>query len=282
MTRPAEGIHNHPTLKLGARTGVLRSNTRALAFRDFLKVAPTHPLADLAPYLVWPMDMNDQAGVCVVAGVDHALQAIHHLLGVERDNWTADQILLYYQTQNPRFRSWADSGGPNDNGMDIQEFLSYLVKQGVILGFAAIDHASEEQVKAAIYLGLAVVTGEDLQQAQQDQAIWDHVAGSPPWGGHATTWVGYPGQPDYDTCVTWGQLVQMTQQFVTLQVTEAYFILTEAHVAHPSFREGFDLAKFGDAYTALTGRPLVLGGDPRPMKLPWWRRLLAWVIALFR
>ncbi|MBL7487529.1 MULTISPECIES: hypothetical protein [unclassified Frankia] len=259
----ALGIHAHPDRKLGRRPN--DAAKPRLLFAEFVAAAPAHPVADPAPDLSWPMDGNDQFGDCVVAGSDHALQAIYTTLAGSYTNWTSDQIVAFYRTQNPDFDPETGSG---DGGMVIQDFLSYLVKQGVILGFAAIDPHNEDEVKAAVYLGLAIVTGEDLDVAQQTQTIWDHVAGSAEWGGHCTVWVGYPGSPDYDTCVSWGQEVQMTQRFVTSQVSEAWFIVTQAHVDHPAFRAGFDLASFAAAYTAMTGRPFPVDVPPGPTPTP--------------
>ncbi len=108
---------------------------------------------------------------------------------------------------------------------------------------------------AAVYLGLAIVTGETLQVARQTQTVWDYAPRSGTWGGHCTVWVGYPGSPDYDTAVSWGQAVQMTRRFVSRQGSDAWFVVTQAYVDHPSFRAGVDLAGFAAAYTALTGRP---------------------------
>src|SRR5438105_11969191 len=110
----AIGIHLDDTRKLGKRPAVDKPH---LSFGDFTVTVPAHPIADPAPQLVWPMDKNDVAGDCVVAGVDHSLQAILTQLTGTYTNWTPDQILAYYQTQNPGFGSWADAGGPNDNGM---------------------------------------------------------------------------------------------------------------------------------------------------------------------
>jgi len=63
---------------------------------------------------------------------------------------------------------------------------------------------------------------------------------------------------------------EMTQAFVQHQVTEAYVIVTQAHVDHAAFREGFDLAKFGAAFTELTGRPfpVVIPSPPAPTPVP--------------
>lgn len=250
----ARGIHAHPTLKLGRRSPSLR---RSVAFGAFLKAAPAHPIADPPPNLNYPMDKNDVAGDCVVAGLDHALQTISAALGVQRSNWTDAQILAYYQTQNPGFKSWADGGGANDGGMDIQTFLEYLVAHKVILAFGRIDHTSEDEMKAAVYLGVAIVTGEDLEVAQQTQTVWDYKA-SNEWGGHCTCTVGYSGSPDRQACVTWGGVTEMTQAFISRQLSEAWFVLTQAHVDHPAFRAGFDVAAFSAAISELTGGKVVV------------------------
>jgi hypothetical protein len=263
----AKGIHAHPTMKLGRRPADPTKPKLRLA--SFLKAVPDHPIIDKAPPLNYPMDHNDEAGDCVVAGWDHTRQVIKALLTGVNVNYSDDQILKFYQTQNPNFKSWADSGGRYDEGMVIQDFLSYLTKQGEILGFAAVDPANEDEVKAAIYLGLAIITGEDLQTAQQSQTIWDYHH-SADWGGHCTTWVGYKGSPDYDTCVTWGGLTDMTQAFVRNQVSEAWFVITKDHVDHPGFRSGFDIAKFAQAYKDITGRdfPVTVNPEPTPTPVP--------------
>lgn len=241
-------------------------------FRTEAAVIPQHPIVDTWPLagIVWPMDRNDQAGDCVVAGVDHALQAIAALLGIPRTNWTDAQILKYYQTQNPGFKSWADAGGPNDNGMVIQDFLSFLVKEGTILGFGLVDHTSEDQMKAAAYLGLANVTGETLDIAQQSQTtVWDYVKRSPVWGGHCTTTVAYGEQSGSKTdlfrLITWGEALEATNAFFAQQVGEVYFIITADLVAHPAFRAGYDVNSFASAFTSLTGKPFpVVTPTPTP------------------
>ncbi len=256
----AIGIHDHPKVKLGLRPAV---DKPALRFADHLAVVPAHPIADPAPAYNWPIDDNDKWGDCVVAGADHALEAIYRQLTGSYANWTDAQILAYYRTQNPGFDP---STGANDNGMVIQIFLEYLVKTGVLLAFAKVDPHNEEEMKAATYLGLAVVTGETLTVAQQNQTIWDYVAGSPTWGGHCTTTIAYDGSPDYEDCVTWGEVVPQTQAFVQQQVSEAWFVLTQAHVDNPSFRAGFDLAGFALAYTEITGSPFpVVVPPPAPV-----------------
>lgn len=260
----ARGIHAHPTLKLGKRPPI--PGRKSVSFGAFVRTIPDHPLVDAAPSLAYPMDRNDVAGDCVVAGSDHALQVICHLLGVERANWTDSELLAYYQTQNPDFRSWADGNTNADGGMVIQSFLEYLVAKGVILAFAKIDQTNAEEMRAAIYLGLAIITGEDLRVAQQSQQVWDYVD-TPDWGGHCTTTVGYPN-PQRQTAVSWGALIDMTEHFIVRQMDEAWFILTQAHVDHPGFRNHFNLPAFAAAVSDLTGGKVVVPVPPAPAPAP--------------
>lgn len=255
----AVGIHAHPTKKLGKRPP---KRAATLQLSDFLTTIPDHPVVDPAPVPVngFPMDRNDQAGDCVVAGLDHALQAIAVQLGVPRKNWTDAQLLAYYQTQNPGFTDWSQGGTAADGGMDIQTFLEHLVSTGDILAFGAVDHTDREAMRAAVYVGLAVVTGETLDVAQQKQQVWDWVKSSPTWGGHCTTAV------SYDTgdqgLVTWGEVVEATDAFFAHQVEETWFVLTTDLVNHPGFRDHFDLAGFSQAVAELTGGKVIVPVDP--------------------
>src|ERR1700753_271441 len=226
-------------------------------FRMEAAVIPQHPIVDTWPVtgIVWPMDHNDEAGDRVVAGGAPALQALAVLLGIPRSNWTDAQMLKYYQTQNPGFKSWADAGGPNDNGMVIQDFLAYLVKEGTILAFGLVNAANEDAMKAAAYLGLANVTGETLDIAQQSQSVWDYTKRWRVWGGHCTATVAYGDTSgkvsDLFKIVTWGSTVEATPAFFAQQVEEVYFIVTADLVAHPSLRQQYDLVSLVAALTAL-------------------------------
>ena len=267
---PVEAI-DRSAMKMGRNAP---SNKPALDAAEFVildAVIPGYPTADGAPQLTYPMDENDVWGDCVVAGADHALQVVFALLGVSRVPWDKPTILSLYRTQNPDFdgvTTDADGNLVGDNGMDIQTFLEFLVANGNILGFAKVDPKNEALMRAATYIGLAVITGETLQVAQQSQKVWDYVPGSGTWGGHCTTTVGYQPTPDTETCVTWGELVPQTQKFVQNQVEEAWFIVTQQHVDHPGFRDGFDLAGFAAAYTQITGKAFPIVVPPKPTPAP--------------
>lgn len=267
MTSPAQGIHAHPTKKLGAAPEDV--SRPKVPVGQFLKVAstavPAYPASDTIAEFGYPMDRNDQAGDCVVAGVDHALEVIYRLLTGQYTNWTDDQLLRAYASQNPGFTSWADAGGPNDKGMVVAEFLDWCIKQGLILAYGKIDHTNQAEMEAAIWVGLAIITAETLQEAQQNGETWDYVAGSPDWGGHCTVWNGYfPPK-----VVTWGSdAYTMTEAFVQHRVTEAYLILTQPHVEHPTFRDNFDLPGFAAAVSQLTNGKVVVPSAPTPTPTP--------------
>lgn len=244
--------------KLGKKDPI---NKLSVTFGDFITVYPTFPIVDFAPDYVYPMDLNDQYGDCVVAGFDHSRQVITGLLGGTQKNFTTDEIETLYKTQNPNFPQ-------DDNGMDIQLFLEYLVTNKYILGFAKIDHTNDSHMKAAMYLGLSIMTGVQLQQAQEIQfatGTWDFVPNSSIVGGHCINGVGY-NIGIYDI-VSWGKLISATSNFTTNQMDEAWFILMQEHVDHPGFRNHFDLTAFSKAISDLTGAKVVIPVTP-PIPVP--------------
>lgn len=270
----AHGIHAHPTRKLGKRRP---SNKPAINFGQHLKAVPPHPLTDPAPNFNYPMDLNDAWGDCVVAGWDHWLEVVHRLLLGAYTNLTEAEILAHYREQNPNFdpHGTASTNGPGssaDGGMDIQVFLEARVKDGSLLGFAKVDYTNHDEMLAAIYLGLGIITGVVVDQAQMqsqfDQGVWDYVAHSPEAGGHCIPIVGYQPVPE---CVSWAKIVECTMAFIDHQMEEAWIGITQAHADHPQFWEYVDLASFAAAYKGLTGRDFpipVPAPTPEPSPTP--------------
>lgn len=259
----ATGIHEHPTMKTGKRPPKKHA---ALNFADLITTVPVHPVVEgVAASFVAAMNLNDRIGDCVVANTDNCLQAIYTAYGVDRSHWSDDQIVAYYKTQNPDFdlNGSPSTDGPEsqaDGGMDIQTFLEYLQKQGVIIAFASIDHTNIELLKAAVFIGGAIVTGQVLQKAQQTQKTWSYVKGSPEWGGHCTTDVAYGTDVQTDT---WTQLVQVDPSFLQHCRDEAWFVLVQPHLDHPQTRAQLDLEGWAAAFKAMTGRDF-----PVPLPAP--------------
>ena len=261
-------IHSFEGKAKGKRDPI---NRLSVKFGDFLTTLPSVPLVDIAPSFTYPMDGNDSVGDCVVAGWDHFRQVVTGLLTGTQKNFTQDQIWNFYKTQNPNFdpNGTKDTNGPgssSDNGMCIQTFLEYLVSQKLILGFAKVDHTNEAELKAAIYIGLGLITGvivDDAQMTDQFQnGVWDYVPNSKRDGGHCIPLIGYNNSPDECACVTWAKLVQCTESFIFHQMDEAWFVLMQEHVDHPSFRNHFDLAAFSNAVKQITGGKIVIPVPP--------------------
>lgn len=231
--------------KLGKKAPI---NKDSLAFGDFVTLLPTVPLIDTAPSYTYGMDLNDKYGDCVVAAFDHARQTITGLLTGVPKTFTTEEIEALYKTQNPNFPA-------EDNGMDIQTFLEYLQANKYIVGFAKIDHNNEAQMKAAIYMGLSIMTGVQLQEAQEQQFpnTWDFVPGGKFIGGHGIPAIAYQANPDETTIVTWGKAIPATQAFIKNQMDEAWFILLQEHIDHPAFRTHWNLAAFSQAVSEITG-----------------------------
>jgi len=247
-------------LPLGVRPKDEIRYGRAIRFKDHTKVIPTHPLTnDDTNVGAFPMDRNDRNGTCVAAGAAHFIQIVTGLLTSNAVIWTDGQVVAFYKTQNPNFPA-------DDNGMVIQQGLDYLIKTGVILGYATVDPTDHEAVRAAQYLGLGLIGGYNLQVAQQQQAVFDYVPGSPDWGGHCMVEARYV--PTLIGDVTWSTVENSTDAFQTHLCSELYFVITQAHVDHPGFRAGFNLDTFGQAYTDLTGRPFVWAPGPTPPPSP--------------
>lgn len=241
------------TYKLGKLAPSKRDSVK---FGDFLTSLPTAPLVDNAPNYVYPMDLNDQVGCCVVAGFDHFNQVVTGLLLGKQFNFSPEQIVSLYQTQNPNFilgSATQGAGSKYDRGMDIQLFLEYLVSQKMILGFASVDWTNPLELRSAIFLGVGLIMGvqlDQIQMQQYDSGVWDYVPSSPRDGGHCIPLIGY--NQNQTTCVTWGKLIQCTPSFIINQGDECWFILTQAQVDHPDFFKYFNLAGYSQAVSAIT------------------------------
>ena len=264
----AKNIHSFPGFAKGKRAPDPKRDS--VKFGDFLTVLPTVPLFDTAPIFNYPMDGNDRVGDCVVAGWDHSKEAILGLLTGVPGNFTQDQIWTFYKTQNPNFdpKGTALTNGPgscSDNGMNIQNFLKYLQTHGYILGFASVNWNNQQELQAAIYLGLSVITGVILDEVQMQQfssGIWSYVPNSPHDGGHCINLIGYQSSPEQYSCVTWGKIVQCTKTFLANQMDECWFILTQEHLDHPGFRNHFDIVGFSNAVSCITEGKIVIPTNP--------------------
>jgi hypothetical protein len=234
------------------------------------------------------MNLNDVAGTCVPAGFDNYRRMVTKLLTGVPVAASEQDIVGWYRTQNPGFDPGGDEwtngpGSPADQGMVIQDFLAWLVRQGLILGFAAIAPSDDEMLKAAAYLGMGPISGVTLTEAhvgrQFDAGVWDETTSSPTVGGHCIPTGAYTAlDAAEEDCVTWQRRVHMTTRFLDRHRDEAWAVLLPEHPGHAGFRVGFDLAQFSAAYEAITGRPFPVPvpapTDPAPQPQGCLSRLL--------
>jgi hypothetical protein len=236
-------------------------------------VVPAYPTADdyLAGLSGWQMLGNDQYGDCVAVTWANLRRLTTANLSTEVYPSLAE-VEAVYRTQNPAFPS-------DDNGMDIQTLLEYLVSTGgpdgvKALGFAAVDYTNPDEVKAAIALFGGVWVGLDVTSANEDEfgsnQPWDYVPGSPDVGGHSVLAGGYGASGGSaqlggdEKFITWAQETSFTDAFWSNQVQECWVVVWPEHLGSHEFLAGVDLAQLAADYTSITGKPFPATVPPAP------------------
>lgn len=292
-------------MRLGRRPA---SNKPALRLRSILTgVVPSHPFTvrrtDDVPD--WDIRGNDRFGVCGPVAVANARALTTTVLaGIEQYPNLPAVYDLYERSGNPGF--------PNDdNGVDLQTMLKEVARNGIravdittapvrAVAFAKVDITNLDEVRAAIAIFGCLILGVNLREAQQRQTVWEYTRGSPPWGGHAVLAADYTslagrGQPDIGF-VTWGAVLQVTDEFWRGQTDEAWVVIWPEHFGSTSFHEGIDVVALANAYYDLTGRvlpvpapqppprpvPVPPAPPNRPTRYPWWQRFWRWLTEYLR
>jgi hypothetical protein len=231
-------------------------------------VIPAHPASvDYLGSKGWLMLGNDVEGDCVAVTWANLRRLTTAVLTTE-----------FYPPQKMVDAVYATQNGPGeDNGMDIQTLLEYLVKTGgpdgvKALGFAKVDHTNTDQVKAALaifgglWVGIQVL---DVNETQFDAGQpWDYSARGQAVGGHSVLTGGYgtpgPGPLGGDErFITWAQETSFTDRFWANEVDECWAVIWPEHLGSKAFLAGVDLGQLAADYTALTGRPF-----PAPVPVP--------------
>jgi hypothetical protein len=262
----------------------------ALRLSDYLTgIVPAHPAA--VDYLValhggWEMLGNDVAGDCVAVTYANVRRLVTGTLATEVYPSQAE-VWQVYKTQNPDFDPNGDPnvngpGSQADGGMDIQTLLEYLVKTGgpdgvKAVGFASVNTADPDEVKAAIAIFGYVWTGINVLQANMDEfntdRPWDYVAGSPLDGGHSVVTGGYgaPGAGPLggdERFITWAEETSFTDAFWQHETEEAWVVIWPEHLGSDEFLAGVDMAAFAADYTEITGKPFPAPVPPSPTPVP--------------
>lgn len=256
----AQGIHDHPTKKLGLSPS--DPNKPVLALKDFLTgVVPPHPLAVDHTNGVTPgLYRNDAFGVCGPTMMCNDRRLISTRAGHYTPPSQDDCFNLYRASGNPNFDP---NTGADDNGVDMKTMMNAALKNGIggvkPLGFASVDVTNRDEMQAAVDIFGSLHIAVDLKVAQQATSdavspFWDYKAGSGEWGGHAILVVKF--NPSEDDVWSWAELIRMTVGFEQHQLQEAYVVIWPEHDANPALYEAIDMPHFAGAYTAITnGRP---------------------------
>lgn len=267
--------------KLGRRAP---KRARALQLKNYLTgIVPAVPASE--DYLAalgggWNMLGNDAVGDCVAVTWANVRRLVSATLTATPDYPSQDMVWKVYQTQNPGFDpnggAGTGPGSPDDNGMDIQTLLEYLVHAGgpdgvKACGFAAVDHRNPAEVKAAIALFGYVWTGisvlsQNMQEFGAGQP-WDYSPRSPVEGGHSVITGGYgpAGQGALggdERFITWAQETSFTDAFWTNCVDECWVVIWPEHLSDAAFLAGMDMATLAADYQAITGNPFPASVTP--------------------
>lgn len=235
----------------------------------------------------WQMLGNDAAGDCVAVTWANIRRLVSTTLATGYYPNQA-QVWTVYETQNPGFDpAGGDVSGPGssqDNGMDIQTLLEYLVSDGgpdgvKAVGFAAVDYTSAAEVKAAIDIFGCIWTGINVLDVNMtefnDGQPWTYSASSADDGGHSVISGGF-GDVASDTgqlsgnekFITWAQETSFTDGFWSHQVEEAWVVIWPEMLKSEEFVAAMDMATFAADYTAITGKPFPAPLPPSPSPTP--------------
>ena len=268
------------TFKTGRRYPDPAHAARSIKFKDILKAAPAHPISEdyLGSMSGWQILGNDIYGDCVaVAWANSRRFFCDELTGVDKYP-TQDDVFTLYRTQNPDFPK-------DDNGMDIQAMLEYVLHNGGPDGvkpvaFANVDVNNLDEVKAALYIFGGIILGIEIQKENQvdfrNGVDWDYHPGGTSDGGHGVLAGGYLSQASNDIrFITWGGETGMTDSFWSNLVVntngEAWVVIWPENLGTKQFVEGIDRDALAANYKALTGSDLFAPAptpEPTPPPVP--------------
>jgi len=214
---------------------------------------------------------NDRYGDCVAVTWANERYLISSALTGHGTYPDLSQVISVYRTQNPGFPA-------EDNGMDIQTLLEYLVKTGgpdgvKAVAFAKVDHTKRAEVEAALAIFGCIWTGINVLEANMAEfdagQPWDDVPGSPVDGGHSVISGGYSGQAASDVkFVTWAKETSFTDAFWSSLVEEAWVVIWPEHLGTTEFEAGIDLSQLAADYQDITGNVLPIPTPVPPTPTP--------------
>jgi hypothetical protein len=217
--------------------------------RRFGLVPPTISYAATA--ITWPMDLNDQLGDCVIAGMDHVQMAISYALSSGSCQSWGDELVtgLYEQ-----IGGYVPGDPSTDNGCVIQDALGFWRKNAIagqeILFFGALRNWQRPNRVRAMQVFGPLITGYQLPESAEQQfpSPWVPVSGSPIAGGHCAPQMGELLTRDEIELASWGAIVRASKAWLMDYQDEAWVI------GYPGFNpDGLDQEALNAALSSLTG-----------------------------
>jgi hypothetical protein len=232
----------------------IRTDSRTLRLARYMTALPPAPASRdwLRGQTNFGMMLNDSLGDCTIAACGHAVQvwtlnAAPTAAG-EQTVPNSDILAMYEQWcgYNPRDPS-TDQGGIELDVLANWRKNGFGKYKHKMLAFAAVNTGNLAEVHQAINLFGGVYIGLGLPVTAQDQTEWSYVPNDPnnepgSWGGHAVFAPAYA--PKTKTCITWGEPLEMTDEFWSAYVDECYALLSPQFIeANGDTPDGFNMAQ---------------------------------------
>lgn len=226
--------------KLGRKTK--RVDERTLKLSKYLSTTlPPVPVAcDWTSGITsWGMMENDTLGDCTIAAAGHLVMAWTAAVSSgETVRQLPDSVIQDYYSA---WCGYVPGDSSTDNGGVEIDILNNWRKYGFglranrqgqdrLAAYVSVNPGNLDEVKQAIALFGGLYIGLQLPTTAQGQLVWDVVGDgsgdSAPgsWGGHAVPITKY--SQTRLTCVTWGALLDMTNEFWAKYVDECYALLS--------------------------------------------------------
>lgn len=252
-----------------ASLGRIPNDPVALARKTFIGEQPVVML-DTSSRTYFANGMASHNCTCAAAG--HMIEQWTEYVGKETVIDTSAVLKAYEDVSgyNPDDPS-------SDQGAVMQDVLNYWRKTGIggdkILAFAEVDVANLNECRLAIAEFGTLYLGINFPASAMDQfnngQPWDYVRGSQIEGGHAINAGWYDEPSGMWKVVTWGRVQEMTQEFFSRYVEEAWVVATQDWInATGSAPTGVDVAALGEQFAGLTGEPSPFRPEPQPDPTP--------------
>ena len=212
----------------------------------------------------WPLLLNDQLGDCVIAAMGHMVQQWTYFAtnGAAMQTMTDAEALAAYEA----IGGYNPSDPNSDDGASMLDTLNYWHNVGItvqgqvhkIAGYVQINAQDLLEVRQAIWMFGNLFTGLQMPLSAADENDWTVAqggrytpTGAPgSWGGHCVPMMAE--SPETLTCITWGERLKLSHNFLSDYADEAYAILSPDWITSQGDTiAGFDLAALRRDIAAL-------------------------------